>query len=238
MSTETITLIIAIWGAITGSIALFIKFSRFIKDKPDLLITPKYEYQFPEVELPPSVKFRIKIANKGRRPISIAKIFGIYRSNKWWENFFGINEDQRKYYLGKGSSKELTEGKSQEVLIKTDRLPKNYNIGKIYKVLVYDETGKKWYSSSKFGQKEFNSFYNAEELKKNELEENDHRFQIKLWDIGSKYLLINKFSISGRVRYSKYFFKNENKASKKYEAMNHQGDQFISGSLSLDEIKF
>ena len=231
-----ITLIIAIWGAITGTIALFLKIRIFFKERPKLKVLPQIEYSFSGVELPPSINFKIKVTNIGRRPVYIGKIFAIYKSDSWIKNIFRINENNRFYYLTSGGSKELTEGKAELFNSNIDNTSEKYHILNIYKVMVIDETGKKWYSSKCFDQEILKSYLNANLLKEDLKSKGDKKFEVKLWDIGTQKLILSKYTKSNSSKFRRKYSKDHKIGLREFEEIKNSGNDYVNGLLDYENI--
>ena len=92
---EALTLIIAFWGAITGSIALLIQFLQHRGDKSDLKLTPKMsigasasDEMIKAIEL---IDFEMEVVNVGRRVARIDEVGISVKGKTTAKNGPGLN---------------------------------------------------------------------------------------------------------------------------------------------------
>ncbi len=210
---QTHTLIIAIWGAITGTIALLLKYLDTLKDKPSLNIQPEFIFSFP---LPNIVNFNVKIVNDGKMPTVLNYIYTT-RKRKTFKEYFSKKE---KIYLFFNLEKEIGSGELKKYYVDRESLNKKVDLKDVEKVVVTDLKGRRWKSKSKYQQDEAHNHINA---KCNDVKE---------YNIGKKYINIKIFS------YGKKFLVQESirKENNTYEHKRIFFNSYYEAKIYFDEL--
>ena len=150
-STFTGTQILAIWGAVTGSIGtvtgilgLWLRFCHQKRDQAHLKC--EVDFSFEVTNGIPNPKYKIIIRCVGRRPLTLDAIEYSYNPpdlknrlfrRRLWRDGKYCNKDD----LGRLKPVSLSEGQKVDFLIEKERLT---HLGKVAKVCVIDQTGKRW----------------------------------------------------------------------------------------------
>jgi hypothetical protein len=140
------TELLAIWGAVTGSIGTFagllglwLRFRQHGLDKPKLLCEASFDF-----EVPSHAKHRITIRSVGRRPVSIDKVCYFMAPRDWNEKLICWWHHKNGRWLWNQEAPKgikLNEGEKTEIGIS---LPKGLAITEINKVSVIDQAGNFW----------------------------------------------------------------------------------------------
>lgn len=140
------TELLAIWGAITGSIGtvagllgLWLRFRQHGLDKPKLLCESSFAF-----DSPTHAKHIITIRSVGRRPVSVDKIRYFIAPRSWNEKLIiWWHYKNGRWLWNQDAPKDtkLNEGEKIEIKIS---LPKGLEITEIHKVSVIDQAGKSW----------------------------------------------------------------------------------------------
>ena len=189
------TELLAIWGAVTGSIGTFagllglwLRFRQHKLDKPKLLCEAFFSFDSPN-----HAKHVITIRSIGRRPASIDKVryFIAPRSCKerlvcWWH----YKNGRWLWDQEAPKANKLSEGEKIEIRIS---LPQGLDVTEIQKVSVLDQTGKcwpvKWPSISSLKK-----IATQEDLDKFVLEDEKRIISATGYRIGSQYFLETSFN--------------------------------------------
>ena len=107
----TSTDFLAIWGGLTGTLGLLISYFNYKRDKADikLVITKDWKVMNSPIHNPNEIYISLDVLNKGRRPVTITKAGYVFLRQKGG----AILSDSMIY-----GSKELTEGKNVQYLVK------------------------------------------------------------------------------------------------------------------------
>jgi len=220
---EKITLAIAIWGAVTGSIALFVRLRSFIRDRAKLKIKPFFEKSYSTNSLPPTIRLGVKIANEGRRPASLDRVVGKFGRN---------NHKVLQFNL----SQEVKEGKATNIFIKKGRLPNDKNFHDLERVIVLDQTGKEWKSKKKFGQQKIKNLFNAEVIEKELIKNDDKRVDLKIYKVGKDYLLSTLVVFQPTNKWRRENFDNLKSAEDRFKRYSKIAHKFVNGEI--DQFEF
>lgn len=189
------TEILALWGAITGTIGtvagvlgLWLRFRQHGMDRPKLMCDSSFGF-----ESPSRPTHKITIRSVGRRPITIDQIKYFNVPRIWSHRLTKCFQHKKGRWVWSQSLKtaiKLGEGEKTEVSVS---LPESNSITEIYKVVVVDQTGKewpvKWAAISKLKK------VATEEILEAFVEENDKRvFSAIGYRLGTRYFLETKFN--------------------------------------------
>lgn len=213
---QFITLLIAIWGALTGSIALFLRIQNFLRDKARLKITPKFQFSYLGNEYPPDITLKVKVANYGRRPVSIDKIIGEFT-------------DGDKHWLKYNLSLGIAEGKAVISIIGSKRLPDGKSFGELKRLIVVDQTGKEWKSNKDFGQDRIKDILAAEKINAERISNEKEYVDIKLFEAGSRYFISTKITRGSHSKYKRKEVYSHSEAEKVYEEHIDRAQKLING---------
>jgi len=125
--------VIAIYGALTGTIALLIHYFTYLRDRADIHITIQRKRRIintPQYD-PNKLYTCINVANRGRRTVIITKVAYIYMTKRGG----AILSDSMIY-----GSRELGEGKSADLLMEDD----DKEFRQIAYFSAFDATGKEY----------------------------------------------------------------------------------------------
>lgn len=228
---ESITLIIAFWGAITGTIALWLRYKEQKADRPNLVITPSFKYGDGS---PPAMSLVLKFANKGRRPVTIDSVIFQTRPPilkyflKWYRH------GKRHITVTKNPHpKELTEGKSGNVTITKESLPSNLNFTDFINVFLKDQTGKLWSISKWFSKSKLKTLSSSEALICEKYgDEKGNRFvELNLYRIGIKYQL--KCFLKDKEGYKERttIFTSRKNALGEYKNLSNKATKYVQGDI-------
>lgn len=143
---QDITTLLAVWGAITGTIGtlsgaatLWLRLKQQKRDNRDIRCKSSFGF-----EAPPKASHRIRIESHGKRPVSIDHIryylIPRIRRHKLTKRL----QHKRGRWLLKEKPKHpirLTDGKNCDVPI---TLSSDFDVTDVYKVSVVDQTAKEW----------------------------------------------------------------------------------------------
>lgn len=189
------TEMLAIWGAITGTIGtvagllgLWLRFRQHGLDKPKLICEATFGF-----DSPGRPTHKITVRSVGRRPVTLdaTQYFNIPRIG--WHKFTKTWQHKKGRWVWKNGIRQkikLGEGEKTELSIS---LPDNISITEIYKAKILDQTGKawpvKWPSKSKLQKIATHEILDEfkEENQKRVVEVTGHR-------LGERYFLETKFN--------------------------------------------
>ncbi|MDO9265831.1 MAG: hypothetical protein Q7U00_01995 [Sulfurimonas sp.] len=232
---ETETL--AIWGAITGSIGtiaglinLWIRLKQYRLDVSKLECGSNFTYESPTIS-----KHKLIIRSIGRRPLTLEKIQYFIMPKTWKHKLIKrwLHMQGAYTYNQNLENIKLTEGEKKEILIS---LPNGLEVTDIYKVQVWDQSGKTWHVKwASFGT--LMQIATKEELFSSE-EENDKRFVVvKGYRLGKKYFIETKFDTkvkrTGMINGRSFWFVDAKKYLEKLQ--NIQDTQIVKFLASETE---
>jgi hypothetical protein len=140
---------LAVWGALTGSIgtitgglSLYLRFKQQKRDQVKLKCEVNFDHEFIH-RSNPTKKYKIVVRSVGRRPVTIDHVqyrLGplefpqrLQRWTKWRKGEWVRNVEPN-------TKVSLTEGTKIEIPID----PENINFEHVYKVKIFDQTGRFW----------------------------------------------------------------------------------------------
>ncbi|WP_237711861.1 hypothetical protein, partial [Rhodanobacter sp. 115] len=146
MASPETTTVIAVWGAITGTIGTFagliglwLRFKQQAQDKRKL--TCKSSFGF---DSPSHPTHRITVRSLGKRPVTLDHIRYYLTPRTRWHRLTKWAQHKRGRWLWKQEPRhaiKLADGEKTELRI---ALPDGISISEVYKVAVVDQTGKAW----------------------------------------------------------------------------------------------
>jgi hypothetical protein len=228
---DWVTLITAIWGSITGTIAIILRIRDSAKDQPDILVLPRFEYS-DGFELRPKVSLVVELTNKGRRTTTLDSIHAVYWPHQWWKvpiwkmrrlgRRWLSNPQDRKYH------RVLDEGRHCEFRFGQNSIWPNpqFDPVNLRRIIARDKVGREWSSSSKFGQHQIREYRQAESILTNDLENNDRKFEIRLHKIAGELLIKARFLLDKRFHYYRESYNNLKAAKEDYYELLGKGEAF------------
>jgi len=140
------TEILAVWGAITGTIGTFagllglwLRFKQHELDRAELSCESSFEY-----ESPTHSRHKITIRSTGRRPVAIDHVRYFITPRTWRDKIIKklLHKKGRWVFDQEPKTKaKLSEGEKTEIFIS---LPNGIEIHEIYKSQIIDQSGKSW----------------------------------------------------------------------------------------------
>lgn len=233
---EWVTLITAIWGAVTGTIALILKIREDIGDNPNLLIQPEFEYS--GFELPLDVMYlKVTVTNAGHRPTTLDSAYVLFRPRKIWTRLAWKINGKGKVWLNTSNRFEqpLAEGRHVDFrfLPKDIWKPDGLDMVDIVQIIVKDKAGREWKSKKEFGQKRLKTNAAARTIETKDLKTENHakEFGIRLCYINKVYDLRYRYLTGNSWKYHFDNFNNLSDAQKAYKFFLSKGEKFIAGEL-------
>ena len=231
------TELLAIWGAVTGSIGTFagllglwLRFRQHGLDKPKLQCESYFGF-----DSQTHVKHRITIRSVGRRPVSVDKVRYFIAPRGWKEKLIsGWQHKKGRWLWNQEAPKaiKLNEGEKTEIGIS---LPKGLEITEINKVSVIDQAGKfwpvKWPSISALKK-----VATQEDLDRFVLENEKRIISATGYRLGEKYYLETKFDTKPRrtgtpCGRSIWFFNKKQYQDKFRDVKDIQASKFLAGVI-------
>jgi len=184
------TLIIALWGAITGSIAIYLNIRRFRKDRPIFDVRPKFDYRWSGT-YPPEIRLIVKVVNVGQRPGTIQRIkiryvpVGVFQKLK---HMIGLSKD---HFFHRGEKNHtLNEGETKDYIFSGKYLNNGKELCDIERVLLQDHKKNVWKSKTSFGQQKVRNILYAEELKSDGSEAEEKEYKLELFETPKDFLIV------------------------------------------------
>lgn len=150
MEPSQLTNILAIWGAVTGSIGTLIGFFTLSlrikahkKDQPKLICSSDFSFEHSS-GFDPREMHKIVIRSVGKRPVTIDYVRYCINPPTFWYRLIKSQMWKKGRWVYDDSPRDpisLTEGKKNNFKIK---LPNGLNYRDILKVEVHDQGGRKW----------------------------------------------------------------------------------------------
>jgi hypothetical protein len=156
------TLVIALWGALTGTAALVIEFRQIRRDRPHIVVNPSYERSYSD-SFPPKITLIVTVANTGRRPVFLDEIWiraaapSLVKEVVWRARGRGWIP-LRHSHLGRT---QLSEGQSEEFRLE---LPVNLGPHQVRQIRVHDQSGREWLSPQRFDQRKIGELLKSETI--------------------------------------------------------------------------
>jgi hypothetical protein len=149
---DLITILIAVWGAITGSTAILLQIRHFLRDRANLKLRALLEIGY---DMPPRPNIQILITNHGRRPATPSRVLVQVPPRRWGRSRFGWSiKDNLIILSDELTPEEVLEGRDVKYLISGSRIPKGVDLAVARSIVVEDKVGRKWRSGRIFGQQE------------------------------------------------------------------------------------
>lgn len=233
---DWVTLGTAIWGSVTGTIALILRIRDASKDRPFILIRPRFEYSG-SFDLNPDVALIVELTNAGRRPTTLDSIRAVYRPSHVWQVPFWWIHRKGIVWLSKPGDRKynqaLEEGKHCEFRFgKKSIWPEaTYDPLNLVRILVFDKTGRVWSSPRQFGQHQLREFREAVEISSDDLQGDQRKFEIRLHLLGKRYEIKERYLLGNQYRYQFRTFSNLSLAEDAYAHALERGRQFIEGKI-------
>jgi hypothetical protein len=236
-----VILAVAAWGALTGTVAVFLEVRRFRKERPQIKVEPKWEYSWSDY--PPQVALIAKIANAGHRPTTIERVYvipaptNVWRVDRWWK----LRRRKIPVQWG-GRNARVGEGEAIAVRLSHENLPKNMQWRHIRRVMVQDVTGRQWKSPMRFNQRAVDTFVSGQEVEGWELGNEGGRRYVRIRVIrlekGGLLYVREKKNNTTKMNHKQYRTLGE--AKQKGENARGKADLFIAGDIDsvLAEFQF
>jgi hypothetical protein len=134
-----ITLAVAVWGAITGTVALFLEARKLRRDRAIVVPHPEFHITYNDTS-PPSVDLFVGVVNDGHRPAFLSEIWArLAAPSPWWEAAWRFRKlgwlRLRDYRI------EIEPGQREDVHLP---LPRNVRPYDVRLIEVIDQSGKRW----------------------------------------------------------------------------------------------
>lgn len=238
-NTEIVTLITAIWGAITGTIALLLRARDSSKDRPILIVKPEFEFTNDFDYPPSSVALNLTVTNIGHRPTTLDQVIAIYRAPHISKILSWLRDRQRTMYLShyrdRQSSQTVEPGKHVELRFGNSRLTPSdqHDPIQLNRIIVIDKAGRIWKSPRKFGQRILQIQRSAKLIQTTDLETEAPKksYSIRIYHIDKAYSLRVRWLINNKYSYHWATFRRLNEAEAEYSKNLAWGNDFINGKL-------
>lgn len=225
MEAESLTQILAIWGAVTGTIGtiagianLILRFKQHKKDQPTLLCSSKFSFEHSAGVARPQHKLIVR--SVGKRPVTIDYVRYFIKPKGFWQSLFkqAVWHQHRWVFDDKSkSTMQITEGKKEEIKIS---IPNVLSISEIAKVEIHDQSGKawkvKWPSAKKLAME-----VHHEQLHESEESNNERLCKVSGYTAAGKYHIYAHWNPTPRSKSSftvKFFHL---KSEKEYQSKLH-----------------
>lgn len=149
MATDSLTQLLAVWGAVTGTIGtlagvagLLLRVKQHKKDQPKLVCSSDFSFEHSSGSARP--RHKLILRSVGKRPVTIDFVRYCLRPKSFWQNFFKKRMWRKKRWVWDEKQKnkmQLTEGIKEEIEV---YLPSDVTILDVVNVEVYDQTGRVW----------------------------------------------------------------------------------------------
>lgn len=238
---EWVTLITAIWGAVTGTIALIMKFREDMEDKPNLLIQPQFE--FTGFKLPLDINhLKVTETNIGHRPTTLDATYVIFRPRNFLLRLVWKIQKKGKVWITTPYKFEQTisEGRHIDFYISPEKIwkPEGLDLIDLERIVVKDKAGREWKSKNEFGQKELklNSLVEIVESAFIQSFDPKKEFEIYLFRTQKRYDLRYRYLIGNTHKYRYARFTSLDEAKNTYRDDCSRGEKFIAGEIENPEI--
>jgi len=238
---EAITIAIALWGAITGTVALILQYRIFRKDRAKLVVEPSFTFYFKNNDYPPSVNLKTNVFNVGRRPITISQVFVRINPDEWWKK--PVWWLRGKGYVRVNTSSlgiegiELTEGKGHEIAGIRERLLKeDVSLHLIKGVRIIDQTGRKWVSKNKMNYKQLKLYNSAEKVKEERVgKERSLSLEARMYKVGKQYQISCSAGNSASTHHRVFRNLAIDEAESKFQELLERGQMYVEKKINIDE---
>jgi len=233
---EVITLVIAIWGTIAGTLSLVLRYLDSKKDKPILLPKPRLDFS-DLFEPPPIVSMNLEVVNTGHRPTTIDSIWAIYEPNNLIERLTWLIFGHGKLHFAikdkKNRNEAIQEGHNKIFNFGTDIIFPNENFDpiNIKKIIVRDKAGNEWSSHGVSHQDLLLDLRNASLIKNDAFNSENRDFKINYFTVGKHHLItVRRKYYSGSRDHCKWFQYSKD-AEIYYEKINNEGKDFVDDKI-------
>ncbi len=231
---EILTLLLAVWGSLTGTAALALRFVSYRKDQVKLDVQAAIEYRTYEIPPPsPSAKVSAKVANVGYRAASISAVL-VKRSVDG--EVVQLRKDPREYPV------PLASGSFENLSVSSSQLPRGMKFSDISSLIVEDHTGRRWESVGVAGLEKFRSLSESQEYKKEYVNktENYRSVSIDGYRSGNECRVLLRINTGSRPNTHRYVDcrdlteADELTATLKQKAVDYvdSGDKSLEGELT------
>ena len=237
---DWVTLVTAIWGAITGTVAIILRIRDASRDKPILLVQPQFEYSG-GFDLPHKIALQVDVTNIGRRPTTLDAVFALYRPSKVWQIPIWWFRRRGKIWLASSRSSQqlpeaIGEGKHTTFYFNENRIwpTPEFDPMNLGRIIVQDKAGRKWKSTIRFGQRRLRSERFAKNLATEDLESKSlqREFSIRLHHINKSYRLRLRYLLDNSYKHHYEDSRFLSKAQETYNELLAKGKQFIAGEIN------
>ena len=239
---QTATLVVAIWGAVTGTAALWLRIRDSTRDRSELRVRARFHYEYTDSNFPPKVRLVVSIANVGRRPATIDQVFGVAEAPNFWRAVQRCWKRAgriplERHVQGHSTSPEVTEGQEHEFSY-SDTGFTNIGLHDLLRIEVRDKHGRWWRSPRDFGQQGVRDILNAELVSEEMLGREGGRFvRLRLFRIGKQWRLFWRVGTGNRSMSSSRVYAKRTDADADLATFTERGRLFLAGDLGLDEFQ-
>lgn len=235
------TEILAIWGAVTGTVGtvagllgLWLRFRLHALDKPRLVCEASFGFDSPN-----QPNHKITIRSVGRRPVALDNVNYFIKPKLWQHRITKAWQHKKGRWLWRQKPRErikLNEGEKSEIVIS---LPDGLDITDIYRVEVIDQTARRWPVKWMATSRLYKTA--TQETIDEFTEENDKRIvSVTGYRLGERYYLDTKFNTkpgrTGKPSGRGFWFFDVLKYREKLQDVKcNQASSFLSGEA--EDIK-
>jgi hypothetical protein len=229
---DWVTLVTAVWGSIAGTIALILRVRDTVKDRPQIRIKSHFEYSG-GFDLHPRVSLIVGVVNIGHRPTTLDSVHATYRPHQMWKIpmwwIHGKSKKQLSSPHQRKYNQVLEEGRSckfrfsQEIIWSDPQ----YDPINIVRVIVRDKAGREWKSPKQFGQQRLKEIRKAENIRSDDLQNDNRKFEIRLHDIGGELEVRARFLLNNQYHYNCETFDTLQHARRIYNSLLIKGQQYV-----------
>jgi len=225
-----VTLLIAVWGAVTGSLSIILAVLRYSKDRVKLFVSPRFSFSFSGVKLPPTASLEVQVVNSGRRPTTLTALLGERRHRglplRWREW-----RVPKPFYLKWDLAKELGEGKLLTIRLGSKDLPPDCGFRDLNRIIVKDHRGRFWRSKTSFGQVRLRQYEDAIEAENQTItgSVSGRVAEIRLYQVGSKYWLRWSWKEGNRTSFADQWSRRRCDALRTLKAVRSSASRYVDG---------
>ena len=232
---NAVTLGIAIWGAITGTIALGLRILAHRKDRSRFLVRPEFEYITWDV--PPDPRLHVHVVNTGRRPATVHQVYAALQAPNplsqllWWFRRTGMIPLGRR-----DSSREVSEG-SEAVFTYKETGYTHVGLQDIRRIVVRDKVGRTWKSARQFGQDGLRDILEAELVdQQSRGEEGQRHAHFRLYKIGKGWHLLGSIKAGNTTTLPRRLYDKRGDAEAAMSTFLERAELFLAGDLQHDQV--
>ena len=174
---DIVTVVIAAWGAVTGSTAIALQVRQFRRDRAHLKVSAQLKFHN---VIPPKPSVEVTVANGGRRPATTSKVWVKLQPLHWWEGL-PWRAHKNRAALAQARPYEVLEGRSVTFTISGDDVPGEIDLARAKSIAIEDVVGKLWYSRGLTGQSELLQRRSLTPLKTRNLSANGRHAKLGLY---------------------------------------------------------